>query len=246
RFIGNNCAVETFKLLHDGVPRLAGEDLASITPTGLQRRLQQRGLVDATVLDDREEAVRLGYRFEPLDAHYAGLFQGAREALGLPQARVEDWLELDPGQRSAWLQRADLRSGAALLLLEQAALRRQELLARDELKRHFLGRDAEAGAGDALAVARELLRLEGALTRPSSLLPDGGYGLPQRDERHVLQESAAEHVARWQRDGEQLQRLARQWLSPAQRAALEGGEANLALLGERLRMLHQQQDGLRL
>ncbi len=26
-FLSNNCAVETFKLLHDGVPRLAGEDL---------------------------------------------------------------------------------------------------------------------------------------------------------------------------------------------------------------------------
>jgi hypothetical protein len=247
RFIGNNCAVETFKLLHDGVPRLAGQNLASITPTGLQRRLQQQGLVDTTVLEDRDEAVRMGYRFEPLNAHYAELFQAAREALGLPQARVEDWLELEPGQRSAFLQRADLRSGAALLLLEQAALRRQELLARDELKRRFLGRGADAGsAGDALAVARELLRLQGALTRPSSLLPDGGYGLPQHDERLGLRESASEHVARWQRDGDELQRLARQWLSPGQRAALEGGEANLALLGERLRMLHQQDDGLQL
>src|SRR6185295_17342848 len=38
-FFSNNCAVETFKLLHDGVPRLAGERLASITPTGLLHRL---------------------------------------------------------------------------------------------------------------------------------------------------------------------------------------------------------------
>src|SRR5690606_9036781 len=52
RFIGNNCAVETFKLLHDGVPRLAGERLASITPTGLLRRLRRAGLVDDAVLED--------------------------------------------------------------------------------------------------------------------------------------------------------------------------------------------------
>lgn len=247
RFIGNNCAVETFKLLHDGVPRLATEDLASITPTGLMRRLRQRDLVDDAVLADHAEAVRLGYRFEPLDAYYAELFQSARQSLGLPQARVEDWLQLDPGQRTPWLQRAGLRAGAALLLLEQAALRRQELLARDELKRRFLGRGADAPtAGDALATARELLQLEGALTRPASLLPDAGYGLPQHAERGALRERAATHVARWQHDGEQLQRLARQWLPPARQATLEGGEANLALLGERLRTLHREDAGLQL
>jgi hypothetical protein len=30
--LSNNCAVETFKLLHDGVPRLSREHLASIRP----------------------------------------------------------------------------------------------------------------------------------------------------------------------------------------------------------------------
>ena len=59
-FLGNNCAVETFKLLHDGVPRLAGERLASITPTGLLRRLKRAGAVDATVLDDPTEALAPG------------------------------------------------------------------------------------------------------------------------------------------------------------------------------------------
>ena len=37
------------------------------------------------------------------------------------------------------------------------------------------------------------------------------------------------------RDG--LQAQAREWLSPRQRQRLEGTEANLALLGDRLRML---------
>ena len=46
-FLSNNCAVETFKLLHDGVPRLADEDLSSITPTGLLRRLKHAGVADS-------------------------------------------------------------------------------------------------------------------------------------------------------------------------------------------------------
>ena len=245
RFIGNNCAVETFKLLHDGVPRLAGKNLASITPNGLLRRLQRRGLVDTRVLDDRAEAVRLGYRFEPLDAHYAELFQTAREALGIPQARVEDWLRLEPAERAAWLQYTDLRSGAALLVLEQAALRRQELLARDELKRRFLS-DGTGGPGDPLDAARDLLEIEGALTRPATLIPGAGYGLPQHAERQALREAAASHIARVQQDSERVRQLARQWLSPARLAALEGGEANLAALGERLRMLHREDGGLQL
>ena len=93
-FLSNNCAVETFKLLHDGVRRLAGEDLSSITPTGLLRRLKQAGIADSTVLDDRDEAMRLGYYFEALNARYQAMFEVARQALQLPQAKVQDWLDL--------------------------------------------------------------------------------------------------------------------------------------------------------
>lgn len=246
RFIGNNCAVETFKLLHDGVPRLAAAGLASITPTGLLRRLERAGLADASVLDDPDEALRLGYRFAPLDAHYAGLFADARAALGLPHADVEAWLEAPPGERTPWLARADLRAGAALLLLEQAALRRQELLAHDELKRRFLGGAGGPGAIEALDAARTLLELEGVLVRPAALLPATGYGLPQADERDALAEAAAPHLARLREGGQRLHELARGWLSPDRRAALEDGEANLVLLGDRLRDLHRAEGGLRL
>ncbi len=245
RFIGNNCAVETFKLLHDGIPRLAEERLASITPTGLLRRLRKHGLLEGGIPADRAEMIRLGFRFEPMDAHFEQLFQTAREALDLPYARVHDWLGLAPASRSGWLQRVDLRSGAALLVLEQAALRRQELLARDELKRRFQGAIPE-DASDGLADVRALLDLEGALTRPATLLPDAGYGLPQHGERLQLRNAAAARLQRIRQDGERLQRMARQWLSPARRAALEDGEANLAMLGERLRLLHRDAGGIQL
>ena len=247
-FLSNNCAVETFKLLHDGVPRLADEDLSSITPTGLLRRLKHAGIADATVLEDREEAMRLGYYFEALSARYQAMFEVARQALELPQAHVQDWLDLPAGERAPWLERADLRASAALLLLEQAALRRQELLARDELKRRFLGRNAEEGTDrtEALAAVQDVLRLEGFLSRPAALLPDTGYGLPQAEERETLTEETNRQAAQWRQQGEWLRREARRWMPPERLAALDATEANVDALGEQLRRLHEEQGGLQL
>ncbi|TWI04611.1 uncharacterized protein DUF4105 [Luteimonas cucumeris] len=247
-FLANNCAVETFKLLHDGVPRLAGERLASITPTGLLRRLQRSGIADASVLDDGERARRLGYYFEPADAHYQAMFDVAKQALDLPQARVEDWLELPPGKRAPWLERADLRASAALLLLEQAALRRHELLARDELKQRFLGKESHhhEKAADTLAALRDYLRLEGFLSRPAALLADSGYGLPQQAEREALAQQSADLATQWRQRGDALREQARRWLPPPSREALAATEANVAALGQHLRELHRQQGGLQL
>jgi hypothetical protein len=69
-FLSNNCAVETWKLLHDGVPRLAALPLGGITPTGLLRRLTRTGVADASVLDDPRQARKLGYAFDAASAHY--------------------------------------------------------------------------------------------------------------------------------------------------------------------------------
>ena len=247
-FLSNNCAVETFKLLHDGVPRLAGEHLASITPTGLLRRLERADEVDATVLDDPAEARRLGYYFELASAHYQMMFEVAKQALHLPQTRVQDWLDLAPEQRAQWLGRGDLRTSAALLLLEEAALRRNELLARDELKRRFLGRGADRRDDEVqtLAALKDLLQLEGLLSRPAALLPQSGYGLPQADEREAIANEGSRQATQWQQRGERLRIEARRWLSPQRRAALKATEANIDFLGQRLRRLHHQQGGLQL
>ncbi|KAF1719192.1 DUF4105 domain-containing protein [Pseudoxanthomonas wuyuanensis] len=255
-FLSNNCAVETFKLLHDGVPRLAGEPLSSITPTALLRKLRMRGIADGTVLDDEAEALRLGYRFAPLSAHFQAMFDIARTALDLPQRRVQDWFALSPDARASWLRRAEhgpspelaLRASAALLLLEQAALRQQELLARDELKRRYLGKRgrADSGAAEIAAALREFLQTEGYFSRPATLLPEPGYGLPQAEERQILRQAGSRHAARLQEQGAALRAGARQWLGPAQRAVLEGTEKNIAELGERLRRLHGQLGGMQL
>lgn len=255
-FLSNNCAVETFKLLHDGVPRLAGEPLASITPTGLLRRLKKAGIADASVLDDPAEALRLGYRFESAGVHYQAMFDVARNGLGLPQKSVQEWLKLAPAQRAPWLERADpgsspaqvLRASAALLLLEEASLRQQELLVRDELKHRYLGRGTrqDADGFDGEVALRDFLRVEGFLSRPAALLPDGGYGLPQTDERKALELEGERHAAQRKRQGAALRVDARKWMSPERRSMLEGAEINIASLGERLRRLHKEQGGLQL
>jgi hypothetical protein len=255
-FLSNNCAVETFKLLHDGVPRLAGEGLSSITPTALLRKLQKRGIADDSVLDDHAEAVRMGYRFEPMSAHFQAMFDVARNTLNLPQTRVQEWLALAPDARAPWLQHVNpaaspeqlLRTSAALLLLEEAALRRQELLARDELKRRYLRKHEQMGneAFDAAAALRDLLQTEGYFSRPATLLPGDGYGLPQTGEREVLVQAGGRYAAQLKQQRGALRTNARQWLSPEQRTALEGTENNIATLSERLRRLHKERGGIQL
>ena len=245
-FLGNNCAVETFKLLHDGVPRLAGERLASITPSGLLRRLKRAGAVDATVLDNPDGSaapgllLRSGERALPDDVGRgeAGIAVAATAGGGLAGPA--------PDQRTPWLERGDLRASAALLLLEEAALRRDELLARDELKRRFLGPGANRRSDDAQTrmALHDLLQLEGFLSRPAALLPQTGYGLPQDEERTALMQESGRYASQLQQQGNRLRAEARQWLSPQRQAALLAGEANIDLLGRRLRQLHRQQGGL--
>ncbi len=245
-FIGNNCAVETWRLLHDGVPRLASAPLRSITPTGLLRKLERAGIADASVLDDRNEAMRQGYYFEPMSVRYQSMYEVARTSLRLPQARAEDWLDLPPSERTAWLPKAGLRASAALLLLEEAALRREELKARDAIKRQLLKpeaaqRERSAQARDAV---QEALAREAMLMRPAAL-GDEGYGLPQQ-ERGALQARAAELSLRVKADWQGLRQAAREGLPAAQRDALAGIEKNLATLGTHLRELNRKQGGLQL
>jgi hypothetical protein len=62
--------------------------------------------------------------------------------LPIKQETVEDWLDLSR-RAPQWFEQADLRTSAALLLLEQASFRRQLLLAQDEVKQRYLGQRIE-------------------------------------------------------------------------------------------------------
>ncbi|WP_326429302.1 DUF4105 domain-containing protein [Stutzerimonas frequens] len=246
-FLSNNCAVETLKLLRSGTARSDLVALDSIMPNGLLEVLIHRGLADASVLDDAREALRLGYRFDSYRDRYQAMFAVLKERLGLPQHSVEQWLELDAAERQPWIDRADLRAAAALLLVEQAALRRQLLLAQDELKNRYLGgRGRDASLNRADGALQEILASSGYLSRPAELLDGDGYGLPQTREWTRLERESEQRQLRLNQLSEELNQEVRVLLGDERREELEAIEVNLAQIGERLRGLHKAGGGLEL
>ncbi len=245
-FLSNNCAVETLKLLRSGSadPRLA--DLDSITPSGLLELLEARGLLERSVLADPREALRLGYRFDSFRERYQAMFAVARARLALPQATVEDWLALPAGERRRHFSGADLRASAALLLLEQAARRRQLQLAQDDLKQAYLGRRAR-GQSNAAAdrTLERLLAGSGFLSRPAELL-DGGYGLPQPGEWQRLEQESGARQAELRQLSDRLDAQLLALLGSERRRELDDGEANVRQIGAQLRALHRAGGGLQL
>ena len=227
---------------------------AVMTCAALHRRsrrpehLDARGLADTAVLADPREALRLGYRFDSYRERYQAMFEVLKRQLPIPQQAVEDWLELPAKQRQPWLAQADLRTSAALLLLEQAALRRQLLLAQDELKRNYLNPSAateNAAWEQASQTLQNLLGESGFLSRPAQLL-DSGYGLPQDSEWQTLATQSDSHQRQLRLLSEQLEEQIRLLLEPARLAELESGKANLQQLNTRLREQHKASGGLTL
>jgi len=236
-FISNNCAVETWNLLRQADPRIEQQvHWRGITPSGLLTALEQRRLADRSVLADRAAAERQGYYFASAQSRYAAMYQIARQQLSLPTHTVEDWLALPAQARAPWIEQANLRSTAALLLLEQAAERREELRARDWLKHRLSSNDV--AADDARGQVHALLEDAGVLAQPAALL-DGvpGYGLPQADERAALETRLTERNTRLSKGWPALRAQARQALPQSQQREWQQIDANLKRIGERLREL---------
>lgn len=246
-FLSNNCAVETLKLLRSGTARSELVALDSILPNGLLELLIHRGLADASVLEDPREALRLGYRFDSYRDRYQAMFAVLRERLALTQQDVEQWLDLPARERSRWIDSADLRASAAMLLVEQAALRRHLLLAQDELKNRYLsGRGQDASLERADSALKEILASSGYLSRPAELLDGNGYGLPQPSEWTRLERESEERQLRLNELSEELDREVRLLLGDERREELEAIESNLTQIGKHLRILHKVGGGLEL
>jgi hypothetical protein len=247
-FLSNNCAVESLKLLRSGSANPRLNDLDAIMPNGLLEVLKGRGLADTSVLDDPREALRLGYRFDSYRDRYQAMFEVLKKQLPVKQSAVEDWLAQDAEARRPWFERADLRTSAALLLLEQAALRRQLLLAQDEVKQRYLNERAlKDGSFDkANETLQAMLANSGFLSRPAELLGAGGYGLPQPDERKQLEQVSSERQAQLLQLSTTLDQQVRALLGPERGREIKAVEANIKQVGEHLRALHKAAGGLQL
>ncbi|WP_349975531.1 DUF4105 domain-containing protein [Pseudomonas sp. WHRI 8519] len=247
-FLSNNCAVESLKLLRSGTANPRLNDLDSIMPNGLLAVLKGRGLADTSVLDDPREALRLGYRFDSYRDRYQAMFDVLKKQLPVKQDKVEDWLAQDAEQRRGWFSQADLRTSAALLLLEQASLRRQLLLAQDEVKQRYLNAAAlkDGSVNKADQTLKQMLANSGFLSRPAELLDTKGYGLPQPDEREHLEKVSSERQSQLLRLSTDLDREVRALLEPSRAKEIAAVEANVKQIGEHLRALHKAAGGLQL
>ena len=247
-FLSNNCAVEGLKLLRSGSNNAQLTGLDSIMPNGLLEVLKGRGLADTSVLDDPKEALRLGYRFDSFRDRYQAMFDVLKKQLPIKQNTVEEWLSLTAEERREWFERADLRTSAALLLLEQASHRRQLLLAQDEVKQRYLGaRELENGGMDkANATLQEILANSGFLSRPAELLDSKGYGLPQPTEFNRLEAESSQRQKKLLALSGDLDAEVRKLLEPKRAAEIADSEENVKQIGAHLRKLHKASGGLEL
>jgi hypothetical protein len=247
-FLSNNCAVEGLKLLRSGSNNAKLVGLDNIMPNGLLEVLKGRGLADTSVLDNPKEALRMGYRFDSFRDRYQAMFDVLKKQLPIKQNSVEEWLSLSAEERRPWFERADLRTSAALLLLEQASFRRQLLLAQDEVKQRYLGaRGLENGGMDkANATLQQILANSGFLSRPAELLDSRGYGLPQPSESSRLEAESSQRQKQLLALSGDLDKEVRALLEPKRAAEIAASEANVKQIGEHLRKLHKAAGGLEL
>ncbi|WP_150303884.1 DUF7844 domain-containing protein [Pseudomonas saliphila] len=246
-FISNNCAVETLKLLRSGSDHQALRDLDSITPIDLLRSLETRGLADTAALQDRSEAMRTGLYFDSYRERYQQMYTVVRERLQVPPTDVEDWLDGSASDRQRWFAKADHRTAAALLLLEQAAMHRLALTIRHELKERYLSAEhlADHELGETAQLMREAMAESAFLSRPAELLSNG-YGLPQPGDRQALQRSSDARQQELLNLLESVDQRVQRLLTPEQFAELEATRSNIGRLGDLLRQLHKAAGGLEL
>ena len=227
RFIGNNCAVESGRLLDLALtpPR---RRVQAITPRGVLHRLQAVGLADTQPPSARSEE---GLYFASASEDYRQLLHGLQQAGLMPPMPLERWLASSALQRGEPPADLALEPTAAWWVLETAALRRAELRAVAQLK---YGKGRPAGLQAQLDGWRNFL---GLFDAPATLLPAGGYGIVQPDELHALQQSLAQHRKDGQAQWQGLRAAAEQALPAGQRRELEQTRQRVQWLAERMRRL---------
>lgn len=244
-FISNNCAVETLKLLRASIDRSDLQTLDTITPSGLLKLLEIRGLADTSVLNNRPEAMKKGYYFDSYRERYELMFKIIKQQLILSDKTVDDWLQRPASNRSHYFKTANLRTTAALILLEQAAGRRQTLLVIQLLKQRYLN-VTNGNDKNSLATQDDIQKMiahSAFLSRPSGLLQEG-YGLPLPEEISALTQKSLEQQQVLSNLMTNLKEQLKTVLPRDLLTELEGTEANIKILSEQLKELHKASGGL--
>lgn len=226
RFIGNNCAVESGRLL-DLALTPQSRRLQAITPRGVLRHLQEAGLTPQQPPSRRPED---GLYFASAREEYQRLLHGLQRAGQTPSLPLERWLDSPVRQRGEIPAEPSLQATAAWWVLETAALRRAELRALAQLK-HRLGQ----GTPELQAQLAEWQRFTGLFDTPAALLADGGYGIVQPDELDALKQAVARHGEVGQAHWQALHETVGQEMPQAQRLELEKTRQRVQWLAARMR-----------
>ena len=223
-FIGNNCAVETGRLLDTALDPAGGRHYRDTFPRGVLRQLVADGLADGMPSGQLDPAS--GLWFPSARAEYQTLFAQLRAAGQVPAMGLMAWLDASPAARGALPAQPTLEQAAAWLVLERAALRRAEQRAMASLKPRLRQSPALQGALDGW------LAWLGRIDAPGRL-PIGGYGLPQTAELAAadaaLQPLLGDGPQQWQALQQQAE------LEPAMQAQLSQGRQRLQRIGAQLR-----------
>jgi hypothetical protein len=198
KFITNNCATEALNFLKGTLGETRLNRKHPLSPLGLHETLQKLGIVDASVLADRQKAVEQGYFYASkkpeVDQAFAGIVKscGANCALELPVSSDDYLVRTRSSDRRNWYDS----------LLSSAGESRQVLAARFFLLESYVQRKANAAYSQRLArvieagkfdgLPRDAIdsaaRIQAALSRlreiqqlslPANIANDG-YGIPIR------------------------------------------------------------------
>ncbi|MGB3391860.1 MAG: DUF4105 domain-containing protein [Stenotrophomonas sp.] len=228
RFIGNNCAVESGRLL-DLALTPSQRRLQATTPRGVLQRLQRTGLAARQRPSTHSED---GLYFAAARADYRQLLHGLQQAELASPLPLERWLDSPAQQRGTLPPDLPLQPTAAWWVLETVALRRAEQHALAQLKGQ-LGKDTP----ELHARLADWQHFSGLFDAPASLLPAAGYGIVQPDELAALEQALARHGEQGQAHWRALHETAERALPRAQRRELEQTRQRVQWLAARMRQL---------
>ncbi|NDD92607.1 DUF4105 domain-containing protein, partial [bacterium] len=195
KFITNNCATEALNFLKGTLGETRLNSAHPLSPLGLHKTLQKLGVVDATVLQNPQQAAEKGYFYgskkPEVEMAFAGVQKSATlQGVAFPKD-VDQYLEKTSAeQRRLWFttlepSRGETRQVQAsrFFLLESYVARRansayNKRIAKVIEANRFDGLPQEAveSAGKIRAALSRLREIQ-QLSLPSSIQSDG-YGIP--------------------------------------------------------------------